>query len=346
MYISHLLLAALIVVNALLPCAPDTKPRAAADAKPLNLAIFVFDGVQIIDYTGPYEVFGQAYDAASHKPIFNVYTVAEKAGPVTTAMGMTIVPKHTFADAPKADVLVLPGGGVPRHLDNPEVIRWVKESAASAEHVMSVCNGAFFLAKAGLLDGLTATTFYGLIDELKALAPKCRVVEDQRFVDNGKIVTTAGLSSGIDGSLHMIEKIAGRGKAQEIALNLEYNWQPDVHYARASFADRHLRRALGRGGIDLPDSVAWKVLGQEGDVARWVKRWEVRGEIAPADIARAVDARLGASWTRAETAPAANALASAWRFADESGRPWRATSSVSGEGGAYQITIELAKEGR
>jgi putative intracellular protease/amidase len=346
MYISHLLLAALIVVNALLPCAPDTKPRAAADVKPLNLAIFVFDGVQIIDYTGPYEVFGQAYDAASHKPIFNVYTVAEKAGPVTTAMGMTVVPKYTFADAPKADVLVLPGGGVPRHLDNPEVIRWVKESAASADHVMSVCNGAFFLAKAGLLDGLTATTFYGLIDELKAFAPKCRVVEDQRFVDNGKIVTTAGLSSGIDGSLHMIEKIAGRGKAQEIALNLEYNWQPDVRYARASFADRHLRRALGRKGIDLPDTVAWKVVGQEGDTTRWVKRWEVRGEIAPDAIARTVDTTLGASWSRAAVAPAANALSSAWRFADESGSPWRATSSVSGERGAYQITIELAKEGR
>jgi hypothetical protein len=88
------------------------------------------------------------------------------------------------------------------------------------------------------------------------------------------------------------------------------------------------------------------VIGQEGDVARWVKRWEVRGEIAPDAIARAVDARLGASWTKAVVAPVSTALVSSWRFADESGSPWRATSSVSGEGGVYRITIELAKEGR
>jgi putative intracellular protease/amidase len=332
---------ALVLAISALPfgVAPDDAAK-SPEPKPRNLAIFVFEGVQIIDYTGPYEVFGQAYDGNAHMKMFDVYTVAEKPGPLTTAMGMTIVPKYTFADAPKADVLVLPGGGVNRHLEKPEVIAWVRASAANAEHVLSVCNGAFYLGKAGLLDGLTATTFYGLLDQLQALAPKCRVVDDQRFVDNGKIVTTAGLSSGIDGALHIVEKIAGRGKAQEIALNLEYNWQPDAGYARASLADAPLRRALGHDGIDLPDSVAWSVVGQEGDRTRWTKRWELRGEIAPEAIAKAVDDRLSKSWTRESR----EGNAARWRFVDDGGHAWRADSSVTGSKGVYRIEISLARE--
>src|SRR5207237_4144378 len=169
------------------------------------------------------------------QPLFNIYTVAERAAPITTNVGMTVVPKYTFANAPKIDVLVLPGGDTRAGVNNPAVIKWVQDTAASAEYVMSVCNGAFYLAKAGLLDGLTATTFHGLIDQLKVAAPRTRVVIDQRFVDNGHIITAAGLSSGIDGALHLVEKIMGRGRAQEIAHALEYDWQPDAGYARAAF---------------------------------------------------------------------------------------------------------------
>jgi len=165
------------------PCGSDSvknsstaTPALYAKVPVRNLAIFVFDGVQIIDYTGPFEVLGQAHDGK--KKIFNVYTVGEKAGPITTNMGMTVTPKYSFADMPKTDILVLPGGNVDPGLDNPKVIKWVQDTAANAEFVMSVCNGAFYLGKAGLLDGLNATTFYGLIDELKTLAPKAHVVKD------------------------------------------------------------------------------------------------------------------------------------------------------------------------
>ena len=221
---------------------------AARKAAARNLAIFIFDGVQIIDYTGPFEVLGHAWD--DEQPMFNIYTVAAKADPVTTNMGMTVIPKYTFDNMPKADVLVLPGGGVRRSMEDPKVIKWVQDTSAGAEYVMSVCNGAFFLGRAGLLDGLTATTFHGLIDELKTIAPKAKVVNDQRFVDNGKIITTAGLSSGIDGALHLVEKLAGYGKAQEIALGLEYNWQPELNYARASPCPRAAGRE-GRVGEEL-----------------------------------------------------------------------------------------------
>ncbi len=338
-------------------CAQTPAPAAAqAEAKaeskqaayrPRNLAIFIFDGVQIIDYTGPFEVLGQAHDG-EHR-LFNVYTVAQRAEPVTTNMGMTVVPKYTFENMPKADVLVLPGGGVRPHMDDPKVVKWVQDTSAGAEYVMSVCNGAFYLGRAGLLDGLTATTFYGLIDDLRTLAPKAKVVTDQRFVDNGKIITTAGLSSGIDGALHLVERIAGRGRAQEVALNLEYNWQPDSGYARASFADMHLRRLLGHEGFKLPEGTGWKVLGQQGGRDNWEKNWEVRINATASDLLKIIDAKVAEKWSRAQAQNASDGGArTLWKFSDETGAKWNAVSSVSpvaGEKDTYRLTIRLAREG-
>jgi putative intracellular protease/amidase len=323
-----------------------------ADAKnakdaPRNLAIFIFEGVQIIDYTGPFEVLGQAHD--DHKHLFNVYTVAEKAGPVTTNMGMTVVPKYTFEDMPEADVLLLPGGNVGPGLENAKVIKWVQETAGRADYVMSVCNGAFYLGKAGLLDGLTATTFYGLIPQLKELAPKARVVSDQRFTDNGKFITTAGLSSGIDGALHLVERVAGRGYAQEVALNMEYNWQPDSGYARASLADRHLRKALGHEGFKLPEGTGWTVVGQRGGRDEWEKVWEVRLASTPDGLLKLIDAKLAEGWARsASNAAGAGIPRTLWKFKDEEGRGWNAVSRVEplkGSADTFKLSIRLAREG-
>lgn len=319
----------------------DAPPK---KVEPRNLAIFIFDGVQIIDYTGPYEVFGQAHDRGEH--LFNVYTIAEKPDAITTNMGMTVTPKYTFDNAPKPDIIVLPGGNVPAHMNKPKVVKWVQESASQSEYVMSVCNGAFYLGKAGLLDGLSATTYYGLIDELKTLAPKAKIVNDQRFVDNGKIITTAGLSSGIDGALHLVEKIAGHGKAQEIALNMEYNWQPDSGYARASFADRHLRRAMGPKGFDIPDDAGWKALDQKGGRDNWEKNWEVRIDSSAPDLLKIIDARLSESWSKLNSTNAHGTVKSAWKFTDEDGKTWSAVSSIrplDGQKGSYKLTITLAR---
>lgn len=316
----------------------------ATPARTRNLAIFIFEGVQIIDYTGPFEVLGQAHDGST--PLFNVYTVAEKAGPITTAMGMTVVPKYSFADMPKADVLLLPGGRVRPHLENPKVIKWVQDTSGNAEYVMSVCNGAFYLGKAGLLDGLSATTFYGLIDQLKVLAPKANVVRDQRFVDNGKIITTAGLSSGIDGALHLIERVAGRGRAQEVALNLEYNWQPDITYARASFADRYLRKMLGAEGFKLPEGTGWTVLSQKGGKDAWEKNWQVRLETTAPELLKIIDAKLSESWTRTSGVANRDGAKSLWRFSDEEGKEWSAVAEVepiAGSANTLHLRVMLAR---
>ncbi len=196
-----------------------------------KVAILIFEGVQIIDYTGPYEVFGQAG--------FNVYTVGEKPGTLTTSMGMRVTPNYTFDNAPIPDVLVTPGGNV--DTGNAVVVEWVKTVAQKSKQVMSVCNGAFWLAKAGLLEGQSATTFHAVIDALRESAPHTKVVSDKRYVDNGKVITTAGLSSGIDGALYLVNKMQGFGAAQAVALGMEYNWDPKSTYARAALADKPIR---------------------------------------------------------------------------------------------------------
>jgi transcriptional regulator GlxA family with amidase domain len=116
-------------------------------------------------------------------------------------------------------------------VENPELIKWVQANAEKSKHVMSVCTGAFILAKAGLLDGLSATTITGAINELQTFSPKTKVMRDKRYVDNGKIITTAGLSAGIDGAFHLLEKISSRAAAQATAQHMEYRWQPDLEKA-------------------------------------------------------------------------------------------------------------------
>ena len=259
-----ILYASLLLAS--LPAVAMGPKQPAAGAK--NVAILLFPGVQIIDYTGPWEVLGHAQ--VDGRPAFRIYSVAETASPFDTAMGMTVIPAFSFANAPKPDILVLPGGHVDPQLANEGLIRWVRETAKRAEVVLSVCNGAFFLAEAGLLDGLEATTFAGMIDDLQRSAPKTKVVRDKRFVDNGKIITSAGLSSGIDGALHVIEKLHGRGTAQLAAVGMEYDWRPDSGWARASLADMRLFPAF-----DAVREYPRRVVKHEGTRDRWETTWKV-----------------------------------------------------------------------
>ncbi|MEL7369732.1 MAG: DJ-1/PfpI family protein, partial [Myxococcota bacterium] len=230
----------------------------------VDVGIVLFDGVQIIDYTGPYEVFGHAS--------YRVYTVSESGEPLTTAMGMRVEPSYSFKNSPQADVLVIPGGNLHDAVDNRRLISWVTTQAKAAKQVLSVCNGAFILAKTGLLDHKKATTFHRLLEKFEATAAKTEVVWDQRFVDNGKIITTAGLSSGIDGALHVVSKLDGHGTAAGVALHLEYDWRPDENYARAALADMYLPR------IAAPDGSQIKVVKTEGSRSTWTKEYRLHGK--------------------------------------------------------------------
>jgi putative intracellular protease/amidase len=318
---------------------PISAPAADAPAPPTpksNVAIFVFEGVQIIDFAGPYEVFGQAG--------FNTFTVAETPGPITTTFGQKIVASYTLADMPPVDVLVIPGGDVDPQVAKPAVIAWIREREPSVKHILSVCNGAFILAKTGLLDGLTATTFYDMIPDLKKDAPKTRIVSDQRFVDNGKTITTAGLSSGIDGALHVVEVLRGKARAQQVALNMEYQWRPDSGFARAALADRPLRKLFGRRlRLEIPGSAEALLLGTEGTADRWEVKWDLKSEKPLAELQAALDQHLTETGKWTPRAPAAGGVR-AWSFEDEDKKPWTASVDLQpGQAGSYHLAIRVER---
>ncbi len=301
-----------------------------------KVAILVFDGVQIIDFTGPYEVFGQAG--------FEVFTIAMAANPVRCEMGLTVAPARCCADDPAAEILVVPGGEIDEARQNPALIEWIRAAAGRATHVLSVCNGAFLLAEAGLLDGLSATTYYGLLDELAAFAPKTAVVADRRFVDNGQVIATAGLSSGIDGSLHLVAKMLGKASAQKVALNMEYNWQPSSTYARAAFADKYLRRIFGRElRLEAPPTANARLLGTEGGVKHWEVKWDIRGEATADETLHGLNDQLMAhGWSNEGTETPNNASYSFWSFTGENASLWNGIATLFVRGaGHYMATLKI-----
>lgn len=319
---------ALVEQGAVPAAAPDTRRK---------VGILIFNGVEIIDYTGPYELFGAAN--------YDVFTVAETKDPVTTAMGMTVVPKHTFATAPQPDVLVVPGGGVRGAQNNKALLKYVVDATARAQHTLSVCNGSFILASAGLLDGLSATSTYGNVLRLHADFPKIKVVGDQRYVDNGKIITAAGLSSGMDGALHVISRLDGEKQAREVAQSEEYDWHPTGGYHRPSLADRmvpnlDVQKEAGAVG-------PWEVVSSEGGADRWEIVVKGQSMLDAVGILRGIGQALE---SKAGWAPVASQSAgephAAWTFGDLEGRPWKGALSVQPLAGASQhftVTLAIAK---
>ena len=301
-----------------------------------KVAILIFDGVQIIDYTGPYEVFGGAG--------LQVFTVATSASRITTNMGMKVTPDYALDDAPLADVLLIPGGGVINTQQDPRVLKWIQERSKKAQYVISVCNGAYILAKTGLLDGLTATTTAGLIDGLAAVAPKVKVVRNQRYVDNGKFITTAGLSSGIDGALYVVSKLFGKAQAQLVALGMEYDWKGDSNYARANLADRQITRIFGRGlPLPVPNGAQARLLSTEGTAQNWEVKWQVVGEMSAADVLKVLNDKLVAGqWVEQETANR-KAAQRVWRFTDQQGGAWSGTADTQ-PAGSKMVILSLKVE--
>lgn len=197
-----------------------------------NVAIFIFSDVEVLDFCGPFEVFSVTNELNDQK-LFHTFTVAEQPGPLLARNGLKVVPDHTFADCPKPDLLIVPGGfGTRPLLNRPEVINWIRARAAAAEIAASVCTGSLLYAKAGVLEGQSATTHYLRHDLLRELAPSARIVENRRFLDNGQIVTSAGISAGIDMSLHLVARLHGAAVAENTARYMEYHWRNDGGAAR------------------------------------------------------------------------------------------------------------------
>jgi transcriptional regulator GlxA family with amidase domain len=189
-----------------------------------TIGIYVFDNVEVLDFAGPYEVFTCASRVAGAAAPFQVRTIGAGLAPLRARAGLSIQPEADFAGAGKLDVLIVPGGVVTAELAKPEVIEWIAAMARDCELVASVCTGAFLLAQAGLLDGQDATTHWEDLADLRATYPQLNVRGDRRWIDNGGIVTSGGISAGIDMSLHLVERLAGRELALRTARQMEYDW--------------------------------------------------------------------------------------------------------------------------
>jgi transcriptional regulator GlxA family with amidase domain len=194
-----------------------------------NVGVLLFDGVALLDVAGPFEVLNRARlepgVESRHREddaLFDVFTVAKTTEPVTATGGVVLVPRHSFADAPRVDLLLVPGGfGTRPLLQDAGTIEWIRRTAASARRTASVCTGALLLARAGLLDGRRATTHWGAFGLLTSLAKDVTVDREARFVDDG-VMTSAGVASGMDLALHIVETLFGRAVADETAHYIEY----------------------------------------------------------------------------------------------------------------------------
>jgi transcriptional regulator GlxA family with amidase domain len=188
-----------------------------------TLGVLLFPEFELLDVFGPLEAFGHAKD------FFRIVTVAERPGPVTSAQGPRAVADFGFDDCPALDIVLVPGGmGTRREVDNVSLVDWIARQATRAETLTSVCTGAALLAKAGVLDGRRATSNKRAFAWVTEQGPKVDWVRQARWVDDGNVVTSSGVSAGIDMALHLIGRMAGPALRDDIATRMEYEWHADA----------------------------------------------------------------------------------------------------------------------
>jgi transcriptional regulator GlxA family with amidase domain len=224
---------AIALAAVLAVCPASIHAESAKESAPYtkNVAIVIYDGVEILDFAGPAEVFAAAsgYGSKGREKAFNCYTVSKTKTPLVSQGFIDVTPDHSIADCPKPDIIVLPGGSSQNVVNDEEWMRWVASAGGDAEQILTVCTGAFIAGKAGFLDGVDATTWYNAVPALAEQFPNARVQPGRRYIDNGKMITTAGVSAGIDGSLHLVARLLGRYVADRTAEYMEYKWTPESY---------------------------------------------------------------------------------------------------------------------
>jgi len=194
-------------------------------AETRKVGIVIFDEVEVLDFCGPFEVFSVTGGREGLRP-FEVFTVAEESKPITARGGLSVNPSYSFESCPRPDILLVPGGfGTRRELKNAKMLEWLKEKSSNTELILSVCSGSLLLGRAGLLHGLTATTHHAALDELRNVSSSISIDSSRRFIDNGHVIVSAGISAGIDMSLYVVARLLGNEQAMETARYMEYEWQ-------------------------------------------------------------------------------------------------------------------------
>jgi transcriptional regulator GlxA family with amidase domain len=194
-----------------------------------SVGIFIFDGVEVLDFAGPFEVLANALPAgkmAVDSLLFNVVTIAPEDRLVRCAGGLLVQPHHTLRNHPPLDILILSGGDICQVSENPTVLDWIVQEHKKAEILASVCTGAALLAETGLLDGGPATTHWASVDKMRKMIPAVDMLADQRVVDRGRVITSAGISAGIDMALYLVARLHGSESAAWTARLMEYDWDP------------------------------------------------------------------------------------------------------------------------
>lgn len=199
----------------------------------LAVGIYLFNNVEVLDFAGPFEVFTTASRVSLRRSPnlpapFKVFTVAKTAQTVQARAGLKAVPDFSLKSCPNIDLLIVPGGVVDEEIADEEVVAWVRETASRAQTVASVCTGAFLLAKAGLLHGKSATTHWEDIADLRAQFPSVLVQEDVRWVDEGQVISSAGIAAGIDMALHLVARCAGSELAQATARQMDVPYRSEA----------------------------------------------------------------------------------------------------------------------
>jgi len=246
--------------------AAETRSLKPPDSGQIPVAFLISDGAVVIDFCGPWEVFHDVIIPGRQDMPFRLYTVAETKKPIrTSGGGLQIVPDYTFANAPAPKVIVIPAQSDP----SEATLKWIRESSKSTDVTMSVCTGAFLLAKTGLLSGKSATTYHGAFGSFAIQFPDVQLKRGARFVENGNLATAGGLSSGIDLALRVVERYYGREVARTTAYNLEYQgegWMnPDSNSVYAtvpvSTAEHPLCPVCG---MDVDPKIAPKSVFKDG----------------------------------------------------------------------------------
>jgi len=191
-----------------------------------NVGIFLFNNIELLDFAGPYEVFSVTSELNDHQ-LFNVFTISCDGFEIKSVNGLRVVPDFSFANHPPIDILVVPGGvGTRAEITKQEVLEWINETCRNSQITISVCSGARILGILGFLDHLESTTHHGVVEHLKELAPNTIIRQDKRFIDNKNIMTSGGISAGIDLSIHIVKKLHGEEIVNKTIRYMEYgDWQ-------------------------------------------------------------------------------------------------------------------------
>ncbi len=190
----------------------------------MNVGLYIYDQAEVLDFSGPFEVFSTASRICSSGEPFNVFLVSETGDVVMARGGYSVNPAYGFHNHPKIDVLIVAGGVYDKEMSKAQVIDWIARQVKKAQVVASVCTGAFLLAEARVLTNENVTTHWEDIPNLRASYPDLTVHGERSWIDQGAIVTSAGISAGIGMSLHLVSRLSGLELAQKTARQMEFDW--------------------------------------------------------------------------------------------------------------------------